>query len=145
VANNGKRLQHYRGDLYHRHYCRSCGQRVYPYDSLEALTVAPEAGARGGPILLYSANSRKARTEEGPGRLAWCWSENKWVETYRETRFDTMLRYLKRNGVEFRFRGKSVSPADLPERRMTEALEQRIEERRPTAIIPSTKRMKGSA
>lgn len=123
-----RHLANYRGDLYHRHYCKVCDNRVFPYDSLEALTIAPEPGAKGNPVLLYSSNSRKAAQSEEVSRTAWCWRCEKFTETYRETKYDTMVRYLRRRGVQFRFNGKNL-PAE-PEPRMVRALDDRIEERR---------------
>ncbi len=121
-------------DLYHRHYCRTCDTRVFPYDSLESLTVAPAPGARGVPVLLFSANSRKReQNPEDVSRVAWCWRCNKFTETYRETKYDTMVRYLRRRGVHFRFNGKNL-PAE-PEPKMVKALDERIEERRGSGTI----------
>lgn len=120
---NGRHITDYKGDLYHRHYCRDAGHRVFPYDSLESLTQAPKPGAKGNPILLYSFNSHR-REQDDTSRTAWCWSCQKWVDTYRETRTDTILKYMKRNGVTLRFADQ------VSERTFVRRLENRIEDRR---------------
>lgn len=117
-------------DLYHRHYCTTCKSRVYPYDSMEALTVAPVLGASKRQILLYSANSyRRDKNPDEVSRMAWCWLCSKWTETYRENRLDTELRYLKRSGVMFRFPNGKIE-AEPAEKTFVKALDNRIEERR---------------
>src|SRR5947208_1441120 len=83
---------------YARHFCRTCDQRVFPFDSLEKRTEAP-----GQHILLTSLNSRIARRDpDDPARMAWCWVCNGWTETYRETLKDLWRRYERRKGVRYR-------------------------------------------
>lgn len=126
-------------DLYHRHYCPK-GHRVFPYDSMESLTVAPKPGASGKPILLYSYNSAlREKNPENIARQAYCWVCKEWVETTRENRFDTQLRYLRRAGVQFRFpNGKVV--AEPPAKIFVKNLDLRMEERRAVGGVVTLKR-----
>lgn len=137
---NGRHLTNYKGDLYHRHYCTTCDSRCYPYDSMESLTVAPEIGASKRQILLFSANNyQREKNPNDISRTAWCWRCNKWTSTYRENRLDTELRYLKRNGVMFRFPNGKIE-AEPAEKTFVKALDNRIEERRAGAGTISVRR-----
>ena len=108
-------------ELYGRHYCSTCHQRVYPYDGFEAMTMAPEKGASGKPILLSSYN--QALSKRGLyERLGWCWTCDAWVSTYRLTRADLALMYARRAGVRFRGNGRS-------EARLVREIEERMEAR----------------
>lgn len=116
-------------DLYHRHYCPK-GHRVFPFDGMESLTVAPKPGRSGNPILLYSYNSGlRESNPENVARQAYCWTCKEWVETTRMSRMDTELLYLKRKGVQFRFPNGKIM-AEPPEKIFVKTLETRMEERR---------------
>lgn len=106
--------------LYSRHFCVRCDQRVFPYDSLERRTEAPQPGVRGKRVLLTSTNARLAQRDDYPVRIAWCWSCNRWTETYRETLNDIIRRYEERDGVTTRGRRRRRRAAKvlhLPRRR----------------------------
>lgn len=119
-----------KNDLYHRHYCKTCKNRVFPYDSMESLTVAPILGASKRQILLFSANSyRRDKNPEEISRMAWCWVCHKWTETFRENRMDIELRYLRRSGVLFRFPNGKIEDAPN-EKTFVRTLDSRIEEKR---------------
>lgn len=105
-----------------RHYCLLCHNRVFPYDSWEAATLAPETGASGRPVLLYSANQRLS-TDGEEERIAWCWACDGWTRTYRVTKADIALVYARRAGVKFR--GGNGS-----ERALVQGIEARVEARR---------------
>lgn len=116
-------------DLYHRHYCPK-GHRVFPYDSMESLTIAPLPGASGNPVLLFSYNSHlREKNPDQIARQAFCWTCREWVQTTRLSRMDTQLLYLKRQGVQFRFPNGKIVTAP-PEKIFVKTLETRIEERR---------------
>lgn len=113
-----------KGREYVRYFCSVCADqgrttRVLPYDSFEAMTEAPEAGAKGNPILLYSYNSKLNKNE----RVAWCFTCNEWRPANREGRPEIMLRYLRRRGVTFHYVAKD-------ERGMVRALNHKMEQRR---------------
>jgi hypothetical protein len=130
---------------YGRHYCTSCGDRVFPGDTFEMLTEAPAPGARGNPILLRSANQKRRKDNpDDLSQIAWCWRESKWVETVREDRNTIALRYLKRKGVTFHFEGDTgVKPPVTAFPRHLEA--RQMQARSGSAIIRLPKRRRDRA
>jgi hypothetical protein len=85
-----------------RYFCpRHSGTRVFPYDSLEARTVSPEPGKRGGEVLLRSFNAVSQ-----DGKLAFCWAGKHWVTAEPVTTQEILRWYLAREGVEVRMQGR---------------------------------------
>lgn len=126
---------------YGRHFCTSCHVRVFPGDTLETLTEAPKLGAHGTPILLSSENSK--RRSNGLALTAWCWSEGKWVETYRKDRFDLEVEYARRAGVTFHFNGQvGAVGSRIAAKQFASKLDQRLEMMRGAAMIETQKRPK---
>jgi hypothetical protein len=107
---------------------------VWPYDSFDNSTIAPEYGASGNAILLTSFNNH-ARSS-GLHQLAWCWSCNAWVETVRKTRMDILLAYARREGVQFRFHEKIID-APLDSDRRAAALASAIDMKRENRLAGS--------
>ena len=107
-----------------RYYHETGGaqHRVFPYDSYESLTEAPEPGKKGAPVLLYSLNSAVKGTGTTVVKWAWCFACDDWVQATRRTQHQVMLDYVRRTNVQMR--------VDGGERQRILALTQRLEERR---------------
>ena len=126
---------------YGRHYCSDCHVRVFPGDTFETMTEAPKVGAHGVPILLASENGR--RRSHGDALVAWCWSQGKWVETYRKDRFDLEVEYARRAGVTFHFNGQvGAVGKNIAAKQFASRLEQRLELSRGAAMIETQKKPK---
>lgn len=97
-----------------RHFCSTCGNRVFPYDGMERQTEAPLDEGRGR-VLLFSANSY--RNANDLAKLAYCWACERFVETERVTRGELIQRYLTRRGVSIRFKKGGGAVLRLPKRR----------------------------
>lgn len=94
-----KRRGHSFKHLLVRHYCDSCGGRVFPFDSFETRTESPEHGARNVDQfpLLKSWNAAH-KTD----RRAWCFAEEKWVKANRLVEDEIRSLYNDRKGVYLR-------------------------------------------
>lgn len=83
-----------------RHHCSKCGARVIPFDMFEHETLAPEAGKKGGSILLKSYNASHAQE-----RWAYCWSCKGFQRARRLVEDEIREMYLSRRGVYLRGQG----------------------------------------
>jgi hypothetical protein len=79
------------------HFCTSCGGRLSPFTKFEEGIDAPEVGAKGRAVLLYSYNA-----SHPDSRRAWCLGEKKWVSLSRVTEAEVWTMYVNRRGVNFR-------------------------------------------
>ncbi len=96
-----------------RHFCVECETRVFPFDSYEALTEAPDPGAKGAPVLLSSYNATLRNRDPHGLRVAWCWRCNDFTDCERMERADLLVRYLRRQGVVIRTTGKGSGASQL--------------------------------
>ena len=96
--------------------------RVFPYDSLESLTLAPVTGKTGEGVLLISLNAQLAKAGSDY-RWGYCWACGEWVQASRRTRDQVMRDYLQRQGVSFRVEGRGI-------RERIEELQDRIDQKR---------------
>ena len=82
---------------YVRHYCSSCGSRIFPFDKYDSDVIVP--GKRKDQVLLTSTNA-----DDPDHRKAWCWSCNRMSACKRETEAEFLRRYIARRGIVTRER-----------------------------------------
>ena len=84
--------------LYVRHYCDTCGSRIFPFDKFENRTevISTKNGTKQR-ILLYSSNNRDVNI-----RRAWCWSCDGFRMCTRLTEDKILQLYIQRKGIMIR-------------------------------------------